>query len=288
VAGVSPISQEIKDEISRLYKEGLSCLEIKKRIKTSSVSAIRNILQRAGVQLRCLSDSNRKFVFDEHYFDLIDHEHKAYWLGFICADGYIRNYGGTHVLSIKLARKDRNLLELLQRDLKSNHKIKATETLSKGGQILYADYLDICSKHLYNTLASYGLADQKTYSLCFPTCVPPDLIHHFIRGYFDGDGCITLGKYSPNLTIMSTRDFLTVLNIFLSTFIKTGRIRPYRKGTTTNVCNLTYTGNQRCINIGDYLYRDATIYLKRKKDTFEEVSTRWTTRTNKKLKLPLR
>lgn len=53
---------------------------------------------------------------------------------------------------------------------------------------------EIVNKHLWEVLYNYGCTPRKSTTLQFPELSifqSPDLIRHFIRGYFDGDGCIS-------------------------------------------------------------------------------------------------
>lgn len=81
-----------------LYNSGLSTVKIGKMFG-KHYSTVRNILINNGVKLRSNKINSRKYTINENYFKNIDTEEKAYWLGFIYADGYISNVG---------SKKDRN------------------------------------------------------------------------------------------------------------------------------------------------------------------------------------
>lgn len=93
-----------------------------------------------------------------------------------------------------------------------------------------------------------------------------DLIRHFIRGYFDGDGCLT--NSSTGLSQMSivsgSAEFLEVLNTYLPITCKFTQSKP-------NLYTLAATDNKKLhrsfINL-TYLYKDANIYLNRKYDRY--------------------
>lgn len=74
---------EIKDVID-LYKSNKSIKEIAK-LFNSSQETISKVLKENNIEVY----RRNKINFDEHIFDVIDTEEKAYWLGFIFADGYI-------------------------------------------------------------------------------------------------------------------------------------------------------------------------------------------------------
>ena len=70
-----------------------------------------------------------KYSYDSNFFEKIDSEAKAYWLGFLYADGYIhRNYKNGKIksmsLELSLKSEDRAHLENFLRDIRSNVPIK--------------------------------------------------------------------------------------------------------------------------------------------------------------------
>ena len=112
----------------------------------------------------------------------------------------------------------------------------------------------------------------KSLILKFPTIeqVPIELIHHFMRGYFDGDGCICISNNQAYFTVIGTPEFLNGYEYYL---LKTlNRTTPNKRKHTKRHHEQTewivYGGNKQCKKIYDYLYKDATIYLDRKKQKF--------------------
>lgn len=57
----------------------------------------------------------------------------------------------------------------------------------------------IGSKKVFHDLLKLGLTPRKSLTIKFPNDIPNKYFGHFIRGYFDGDGCVTIkrgvGKY---------------------------------------------------------------------------------------------
>lgn len=70
--------------------------------------------------------------------------------------------------------------------------------------------ISIYSKELSDDLTKLGCFQNKSLKLKFPTSkqVPDKLIHHFMRGYFDGDGCICFGQGQLRFSVIGTKDFL--------------------------------------------------------------------------------
>lgn len=115
-------------------------------------------------------------------------------------------------------------------------------------------------------LIVHGCFQNKSLELKFPTVeqVPSHLIHHFMRGYFDGDGCISTSRQGKDLRfeVLGTYEFLTMYEQTLGVNIK----EP--KQTKSQAFIVQHGGNQQVKKIYEYLYKDATIYLERKRNIF--------------------
>lgn len=212
----------------------------------------------------------RKYNFNEHYFDNIDCQEKAYWLGFFAADGY--NHRNKGCIEFRLHKQDREILEKFKSCLESDNPIG-----------LYKEtYCNLClySKHLCEKLAEYGLDQAKTYTLQLPVLEEP-LMKHFIRGYFDGDGCFSVIKrndrknpnsktYQFNITGME----VPLLVIQQHLVDNVGIVKNSLKSRKSTIAvTLHYNGRNICKKILDYLYDNATIYLQRKYNKYKEYCT---------------
>ena len=204
---------------------------------------------------------NATYDIDLNYFDKIDCEHKAYWLGFMVSDGFVNKYR----ISFCLKKEDIKMIEQFKNDLKSNHPIG----FNKDGN----PFINISCKHLCNSLYSYGLHNRKSWNFdieCVVDKIPKEYEHHFIRGLFDGDGSIRYYNY-PYLKKMQYHFGYTGLKNVCE-YVK-GKLGIQRKLVYEG--NVTYTLVTRDFrtinNIFNYLYKDATIYLDRKYKTFLEI-----------------
>lgn len=116
-------------------------------------------------------------------------------------------------------------------------------------------------------LIEKGLCPKKSLVLTFPTTdiLPEELIHHFIRGYFDGDGCVTQNlKGERYISFVGTKDMLENIRRHL----KIEAIVKKEKRTQKEIYFLQTGGNKSVLKIFDYLYKDATIFLERKQKRF--------------------
>lgn len=135
--------------------------------------------------------TKKKYPFNEFYFENIDTPHKAYWLGFISADGFLdelRNY-----LEIGLAKKDEQTLLNFSKDIESNKPLYYQDKLnSVTGKRHPSCSLRIYSKKMISDLKKLGIHQKKSLNFVPPNerQVPNKLLKYWILGYFDGDGCI--------------------------------------------------------------------------------------------------
>ena len=133
---------------------------------------------------------------------------------------------------------------------------------------------------MHQDLTNKGCGQAKTFTLTFPTVqqVPSELIHHFMRGYFDGDGTIHI-KFDKNkdqlqFKVIGTYEFLRGYeNVFLNKLYKVipKEDLPFATKEHNNIRTLAYGGNGICRKIYRFLYKDATVFLERKKSIFEEI-----------------
>lgn len=196
-----------------------------------------------------VEETRRKTKVQDSYFDNIDTEHKAYWLGFLMADGYNNEKHGK--IEITLKSTDKEMLELFNKDIQSEYKI-SDKNIGKYN----ACRLTIGSRKMSDSLSKIGCVQCKSLILKFPT-IQTELIHHFIRGYFDGDGSISIRNNSCNFHIIGTEEFLEECR----KHIGLSNTKLDKKGKSYD---LRYGGMNNAKTIFDYLYKDATIYLERK------------------------
>ena len=207
--------------------------------------------------------SNRKHSVNESYFDVIDTEAKAYWLGFITADGCIRPGSRRAALQILLKSSDIDHLRKFKRDIQSDHPVAIRENKTSNNPYSFAVFC-IYSLYLVNALEKLGVYSNKA-SIVKPCChVPNDLLRHYWRGVFDGDGSICQDGGDNRWVINLTGNSFMVsgFDSFVKSYVKTKAKPRKRKGRKTTEVN--YGGNALPKNIASLLYEGATVYLDRK------------------------
>lgn len=204
--------------------------------------------------------------FDNTVFDNIDTEEKAYWLGFIYADGYISYTDSIHknryVFEVSLKSSDVEHLNKLNKFFKCETN-KVTINKTEGG---YRCRLFLANKHLWEVLNSYGCTPRKSLTLTFPKIEvfkSKNLIRHFIRGYFDDDGCfsrnINVKTVSPIIGILGTEDILKNILSYskLEAVIK-------HDPRHNNAIKFIFFNKTNGISFINYIYQNSSIYLNRK------------------------
>lgn len=212
--------------------------------------------------------NSSKYQVDENYFEKIDSKNKAYWLGFLYADGCVlsktKNGKISYVLEVSLSIEDISHLERLKMCLKSNSPIKIKLVKNK----YQACRITICNKKICEDLIKLGCTPRKSLTLTFPNeeQLPKELIPHFIRGYLDGDGCIYKGSSDISVSIVGTLDVLTNIQDIMFQQFGLTKVKISKKG---NAYQCIWQGLGNAKTWFDYLYNyEDIIYLQRKFDKF--------------------
>lgn len=199
----------------------------------------------------------RKYELIENFFENIDSEEKAYFLGLLYADGYVNENLG--MVDLTLHHQDKQILDDFVTYLYPNNDRPLKLIRNKYYRLV------INSKKLVSDLKTHGCIQKKTFKIVFPE-ISNNLLNHFIRGYFDGDGSVWIQKEVLNISIVGTINFLqTIKKILIENCnlneTKLDNRHPERKN---NIRALRYGGNIIINRIYHYLYDNATIYLNRK------------------------
>lgn len=114
----------------------------------------------------------------------------AYVLGYFAADGaMVRNRRGAHF--IEFTSTDRCLVTGLKMAVGSNHAISRRE---RGRNCKTAYRIQIGSRQWFEDLTQLGFSQKKSKTLRLPQ-IPQECVGDFVRGYFDGDGCVYFKKH---------------------------------------------------------------------------------------------
>lgn len=212
----------------------------------------------------------KDITYDKNFFDSIDSEEKAYWLGFIMADGYTRldKNNNPAQMSIEIGKKDIEILNAFKKNIKSNHIIRERSRKTCTGKISEICSITISSQHLTSKLISYGVIPNKTYIGFINEEIFSDneeLIFHYLRGYSDGDGTINKrkGNYVFKLVIKSESILDTIANWIKKYCNIDPKITIYEGAYRLSIQN-----KKDCFIFLEKLYKNANIYLDRKHQNY--------------------
>jgi len=246
--------KELENEMENLFKQGYSITEIGKRLNVWYHTVGKSLRKKGYSYSSC-----GKTKIDSNIFKIINSEEAAYWLGFLYADGCVSS---SNRIEIGLKQSDYLHLEKLKNYLKWEGDIEYRNK-SKSYRIMFKD------NNIGNDLKRLGCVPKKSLILEFPkeNQVPNELIHHFVRGYFDGDGYISDPDLKPiTIQLLGTFSFLKNFCKFYNLSEKSIKIK-------SNIFYISMSG-EKAREIMSMLYKDCNIFLERKKQRFDSYINR--------------
>lgn len=218
-----------------------------------------------------------KYYYNKDYFKVIDTPNKAYWLGFLYADGCINSsYHGAKLDSMTfemtLCREDEQHLYKFAKCLETNVPIKQKINKFKGKEYLSSRITICCTKMCYD-LCAKGCTPQKTYNIKFPNneIVSDDLMKDFIRGFFDGDGCICVRSNNRiQLVITGMSNMLEDIANYLISKQVIRKVPKIHNDKRSKCSAMFFYGADNVKDILDYLYSGAEMYLDRKYNKYKD------------------
>lgn len=246
------------------YAGGEQATGIARRMGRGVNTILKN-LKKHGVRIRSKRENSTALPVNEAFFSAIDTEEKAYWLGFIGADGCVYKNN----LGIALAAKDVGHLEKFKACIQSGHPIKfenksreykGTVSISRMATIRFA------SRKVADDLLRCGITPNKSLTLQ-PWQGPPELMRHYWRGMVDGDGCLQFDpdKQRWSVGLVGTLAVVTAFRNFAKAIA--GNEGSVSSPLSSKISVATFRGTNSAVAVMRLLYDGATIYLDRKKAT---------------------
>jgi predicted DNA-binding protein YlxM (UPF0122 family) len=259
------LSDQDVENICKLYVDGLSTQKLADKFKVSA-TIISKYLKRNNIKIRDMSECHRIYPINEDFFDVIDTEEKAYFLGFLYADGC--NHLKENFVTLGVQHSDKEILKKLAALIyKENpdNQIKISDRTHDNKGI--TAYFTINSKHICHRLDQLGCVQSKTFKIKYPNWLSNDLHRHFIRGYFDGDGGSTI-FYIPGvggkIKLTSTKDFVNgARKVILDQVGISLGVYKY-----SSVYDLASSGDVNSIKFLHFMYDKANIFMRRKHDLY--------------------
>ena len=263
--GFTPTGRRFKtpenmiSEMISMYNSGLTCLQISQTNPEvyGDESNVQRMLKKNNVKMRRRGIIS--YTKNPHYFDSIDSERKAYFLGLLMADGNL--YGNT--LSLTLIEPDKYLLEELAKDLECHTKLDFRESKENDISVHNRYTLKAADITLAESVKKQGIVPRKTGKECIPDSIPDELLRHFLRGYFDGDGTVFVsskgkylrfGYYAPHNIC---QEILNILGFDNKVYDK------------ESISFFLIQKREKVLQFYHYIYDDASIFMKRKKEKFD-------------------
>lgn len=260
------LTQEQIENILLDYNNNLSQQKIAEKYNISR-SVVKRILEENKIAIRV---KTQKYNGDYDIFQIIDTAEKAYWLGFLAADGcnYQRKTNASIIINIK--SQDIEQLYKFKKFCKTNAEIKIYTT-SEG----YSNNTEMCkiilnSKKMSNDLIDKGIISNKSLILK-PPRINEQYYLPFILGYFDGDGSISKTSQYNNycISIQGTKEILEWINDILHISNKLEK----RNSDDRNSYYIRCGGVDKPYNIMKQLYSSCEIKLNRKYEIFKTLET---------------
>jgi hypothetical protein len=232
--------------------------------KTTIRRIVKELVDTDGLPKRDNSDSYRIYTLNKNYFSNIDTEEKAYWLGFIAADGSVHPL--ERRLSVHVSRKDRSHLQKLNRCLQSNRPIEDMVRFDgRYNKYRESSRVSFNSRQILNDLIKHNIVPNKTKTYEPALDQIPETLHvDFWRGYCDGDGSFFLvNKKALRFNLVGNNATLQEFIIFIKNNLNIHSESFFLPKNKT-VWYLHYQIPHQVITISNFLYHQAAICLERK------------------------
>lgn len=267
-------TEEFLDNCCNLYTKGVSISKIASEHSVDRHTLSKHIKERLNLTtLKRSYGSKSIYTINENFFNSIDTEEKAYWLGFLYADGYLKK--DKPVIELALKYDDIKHIEKFKNSIESNHKIYTRSIVLKDKEY---QSCRIClhNKAFHESLIKHGCINNKSKIIKYPDFLTEDLERHFIRGFFDGDGNISLESNSTDRVsrvrfFSGSEDFIKALSCRLNYFLDTDIEYSWDR----TCFSIVYGKKNDKIKLLNYMYKGCTIYLDRKFNVYKNYACRF-------------
>lgn len=245
--------KELFIKIKELYDSGIYTNEIDKILNLKSRTS-QYILNKNNIVLRHRGPKSK--IGKEDFFDTIDCEAKAYFLGYIMADGNVSINNNQYSLKFHISIQDREIVDKFLEVINSSNKA----TIREESQ---SYYVSLTSVHMCKRLMALGVVPRKTGIEAISKDIPRNLIHHYLRGVFDGDGITDISKKRSG--------FIGSINMISGILEELKeKLTVFEAGKNKKVVYFL-GGKKFSKKLYNYLYDEATIWLERKRTRLEYI-----------------
>ena len=263
------LTLEEKEKIIKYYYDNPN-------LKVKEIAQLFKLTKRAmGKIFKEFNISSRRknrYTLNETFFDNIDSEIKAYLLGYLFADGFVGDEKYNNIV-FSQKKDDMEAVELFKKSIEYTGDLRMFQP-TKGSFENSQEHavVNFSSEHMANKLRDYGVSKKECYKN-FPQ-LDATLIRHFIRGFFDGDGSITLTRahykdkvyYGGALSIIVNEN---LIDFFLKLF--DGIHFTVDQSRTEYMVYIKCHSKKATKFFYEYFYKDSKYFLSRKKRKFDEI-----------------
>lgn len=224
-------------------------------------SVVYKLLLENNVEI--LGSRRLKYTVNHNYFEKIDTELKAYTLGLLYADGgNLKN----KAIYLQLNCPDDHVLETIGSSFQDRPLYSYKTQLGNGYKRL------VISGSNVGHLIKHGVVERKTLKISGPHLDHQSLFRHFIRGYFDGDGSISINDRTSRVLVsfVGNPQFLKWLKLYISENADINSSLLEIKNSS-KVLRLCISGNAQIERFLDWMYKDSSIHLYRKFSKYESL-----------------
>ena len=266
---VGVLTDEQKEEIIELYASKTS------RELADKYGVSRGQITKVWYDNSLTGKDRHKYPFDYNYFESIDNADKAYFLGLLASDGSVfKRDGGDNsqaITRISLQKQDKNILEVFKLYLDSEQPLYIMET-HNNSYINYFYTLELVSDKLASDLCKYNIIQNKTYSYSMVE-LRKELMSHYFRGYFDGDGSISCTNkkfHTPSAYNISISGFAHNLSKLKAYLLENENINSVividKRNENLPFGQLVFADIENKYKFIEYIYKDrGDIFLPRKR-----------------------
>ena len=257
------ITEQLKSEIREYYKTrpmGLKTLREEFGLSNPTLIKILGDIPRWPKTVVFNPNLN------EDYFQNVDNEIKAYFIGLLISDGnvFVPKNGGSKSTSITLDKEDKYILEIFRKELGANN-IVAND--GRG-----CCYMAIRSNKIANDLSMYGIVPRKSLITYLPKNIDNGLMRHVIRGILDGDGNLymkqTKSRHLHRVSFAGSHRLMEDIAIYLhenDIIHMAPKVYDYQD---RNLSELKIQSIEDVHNFLSWIYDDATLFMERKHDKY--------------------
>ncbi len=253
----------MNDEIIKEYTNGVSINSLAKKYNSTpymikKILIANNIKIRTAHEQTSISNLNRAIKINDNYFSKLNLEN-SYYLGFIAADGTVRK--DNNEIKITINNEDEQFL------LDMKNKMDYKGNLHYQNKVNAIEYR-FSSKQIKKDLAKYSIIPRKTYIGITMKDIPDEYKLAFIKGYYDGDGNVSINQNTKQVSIKIVSHTEEILKEFQNTIKQKTNIYANIRGT------ILYSLELSTLPALDFLkdiYSLNTPYLQRKYDKYLEI-----------------